>query len=56
MTGHNKRIDASVPFVAVNIAILTVSDSRTIADDKSVICWWQGCQAMAIILLVGRLS
>lgn len=35
MTGHDKRIDASVPFVAVNIAILTVSDSRTIADDKS---------------------
>ena len=35
MTGHDKRIDDTVPFVAVNIAILTVSDSRTIADDKS---------------------
>ena len=35
MTGHDKRIDDSVPFVAVNIAILTVSDSRSMADDKS---------------------
>ena len=32
---HEKRIDKSVPFVAVNIAILTVSDSRGLADDKS---------------------
>jgi len=32
---HEKRIDKSVPFVAVNIAILTVSDSRRIEDDKS---------------------
>ena len=32
---NNKRIDKSVPFVAVNIAILTVSDSRSIADDRS---------------------
>ena len=32
---HKKRIDKSVPFVAVNIAILTVSDSRRLADDKS---------------------
>ena len=28
-------IDQSKPFVAVNIAVLTVSDSRTEADDKS---------------------
>ena len=32
---HEKRIDKSVPFVAVNIAILTVSDSRRLTDDKS---------------------
>ena len=32
---HKKRIDKSVSFVAVNIAILTVSDSRRLADDKS---------------------
>ncbi|WP_438996517.1 molybdenum cofactor biosynthesis protein B [Candidatus Puniceispirillum sp.] len=35
MTGDNKRIDDTVPFVAVNIAILTVSDSRSLANDKS---------------------
>lgn len=35
MTEHDKRIDQSVPFVAVNIAVLTVSDSRSLADDKS---------------------
>ena len=29
------KIDESRPFLAVNIAILTVSDSRTAADDKS---------------------
>ncbi len=29
------RIDDSLPFVPVNIAVLTVSDSRTLADDKS---------------------
>jgi molybdenum cofactor biosynthesis protein B len=29
------RIDESRPFLAVNIAILTVSDTRTLADDKS---------------------
>jgi molybdenum cofactor biosynthesis protein B len=29
------RIDASVPFMPVNIAILTVSDTRTLADDRS---------------------
>ena len=29
------RIDESLPFLPVNIAILTVSDSRTLADDKS---------------------
>ena len=32
---HEKRIDKSVPFVAVNIAVLTVSDSRGLEDDKS---------------------
>ena len=32
---HEKRIDKSVSFVAVNIAVLTVSDSRSIEDDKS---------------------
>ena len=29
------RIDASIPFVAVNIAVLTVSDSRSAANDTS---------------------
>ncbi|OWJ67224.1 molybdenum cofactor biosynthesis protein B [Inquilinus limosus] len=29
------RIDDSRPFIAVNIALLTVSDTRTAADDKS---------------------
>ncbi len=28
-------IDESRPFIAINIAVLTVSDSRTIEDDKS---------------------
>lgn len=28
-------IDKSLPFVAINIAVMTVSDSRTEADDKS---------------------
>ena len=32
---NEKRIDKSVTFLAVNIAILTVSDSRRLADDKS---------------------
>ena len=32
---HQKRIDKSVSFVAVNIAVLTVSDSRRPEDDKS---------------------
>ena len=32
---HGKRLDKSIPFVAVNIAVLTVSDSRRIEDDKS---------------------
>ena len=32
---HDKRIDKSVEFVAVNIAILTVSDSRKATDDRS---------------------
>ena len=29
------RLDESRPFLPVNIAILTVSDTRTEADDKS---------------------
>ncbi len=29
------RIDASRPFKPVNIAVLTISDTRTLADDKS---------------------
>ncbi len=29
------RIDESRPFLPVNIAVLTVSDTRTLADDKS---------------------
>jgi molybdenum cofactor biosynthesis protein B len=29
------RIDESRPFLAVNIAVLTVSDTRSAADDKS---------------------
>ena len=29
------RTDESRPFLAVNIAVLTVSDTRTLADDKS---------------------
>ena len=32
---HEKRIDKSVSFVAVNIAVLTVSDTRRLEDDKS---------------------
>ena len=32
---HSKRIDESVEFVAVNIAILTISDSRKAVDDRS---------------------
>ncbi len=32
---HEKRIDKLVPFVAVNIAVLTVSDSRRLEEDKS---------------------
>ena len=32
---HDKRIDKSITFVPVNIAILTVSDSRTADDDRS---------------------
>ena len=35
MMDHDKRIDKSVKFVAVNIAILTVSDSRKATDDRS---------------------
>ena len=29
------RIDESRPFLAVNIAVLTISDTRVAADDKS---------------------
>ena len=29
------RIDESRPFIAVNIAVITISDSRTLQDDKS---------------------
>jgi molybdenum cofactor biosynthesis protein B len=29
------QIDESLPFLPVNIAVLTVSDTRTLADDKS---------------------
>jgi molybdopterin adenylyltransferase len=29
------RIDESLPFLPVNIAVLTISDTRTAADDKS---------------------
>ena len=32
---HQKRIDKSINFLAVNIAVLTVSDSRRLEDDKS---------------------
>ena len=32
---HDKRIDKSITFVPVNIAILTVSDSRKADDDRS---------------------
>ena len=32
---HDKRIDKSITFVPVNIAILTVSDSRKTDDDRS---------------------
>ena len=32
---HDKRIDKLIAFVPVNIAILTVSDSRKAADDRS---------------------
>ena len=32
---HEKRIDRSITFVPVNIAVLTVSDSRKADDDRS---------------------
>ena len=35
MMDHDKRIDNAVDFVAVNIAVLTVSDSRKASDDRS---------------------
>ena len=35
MMDHDKRIDNSIEFVAVNIAVLTISDSRKSGDDRS---------------------
>ena len=35
MMDHDKRIDNSVDFVGVNIAVLTVSDTRKVIDDRS---------------------
>ena len=35
MMDHDKRINRSVKFVAVNIAVLTVSDSRKVNEDRS---------------------
>ena len=35
MMDHDKRIDKSIEFVAVNIAVLTVSDSRKPSEDRS---------------------
>ncbi len=32
---HAERLDTSLPFLPVRIAVLTVSDSRTLADDRS---------------------
>ena len=32
---HDKRIDKAIEFVAINIAVLTVSDSRKVEDDRS---------------------
>ncbi len=32
---HENRVDKSIPFQSVNIAVLTVSDSRRLQDDKS---------------------
>ncbi len=32
---HDKRINKSIKFVAVNIAVLTISDSRKANDDRS---------------------
>ena len=35
MMDHDKRIDKSVDFVRVKIAVLTVSDSRKVSNDRS---------------------
>ena len=32
---HSKRIDQTAEFITVNIAVLTVSDSRKAGDDRS---------------------
>ena len=53
---HEKRIDKSVSFVAVNIAVLTVSDSRSLEDDKTAICWLDVWPNMATIWPIAELS
>jgi molybdenum cofactor biosynthesis protein B len=35
MTGTMNRIDESLPFIPIRIAVLAMSDTRTAADDKS---------------------
>jgi len=35
MTRNTDRLDMTVPFQPVNIAVMTVSDTRTAADDRS---------------------
>ena len=35
MSKSDDRIDHSIPFQPINIAVMTVSDSRTVNDDKS---------------------
>ena len=35
MAQNSDRLDMSVPFQPVNIAVMTVSDSRTLEDDRS---------------------
>jgi len=35
MAHQTDRLDMSVPFQPVNIAVMTVSDTRTAADDRS---------------------
>ena len=52
---HDKRIDKSVEFIPVNIAILTVSDSRKAAMTARVICWLDALMRMGIIWQEGLL-